>query len=98
MADCPTRPVFLSALPRQSALRHVGVDWDAACPRPSRLRRARSDLAGRAVTEAQARTIACGLLHDGIRADKLSEKAKQELRAAIDALLAAAQTTPPSKD
>jgi len=50
------------------------------------------------MTKAQARTIACGLLHDGLDARNLSEKAKQELRAAIEALLATAQTTPPSKD
>ena len=34
-----------------------------------------------------ARTMACGLLHDGINADKLTPKAHDEIRAAIDAIL-----------
>lgn len=39
------------------------------------------------MTLQQARTIACGLLHDGIRAEKLSPKARGEIRAALELLL-----------
>ncbi len=45
------------------------------------------------MTRQQARTIACGLLHDGIRADKLSPKARAEVRAALDVILKLAGKT-----
>ena len=40
------------------------------------------------MSQEDARIIACGLLHDGINADKLSEKAKAEIRLAIETLIA----------
>lgn len=45
------------------------------------------------MTRQQARTIACGLLHDGIQADKLSPKARGEIRAALDVILKLAGKT-----
>jgi hypothetical protein len=39
------------------------------------------------MSKEDARIIACGLLHDGLDADKLSDKARQEIRAAIIRLL-----------
>jgi hypothetical protein len=42
------------------------------------------------ISKEDARIIACGLLHDGINADKLSPKARKEIRAAIERLLAVA--------
>lgn len=40
------------------------------------------------MSREDARIIACGLLHDGINADKLSDKAKAEIRRAIKTLIA----------
>lgn len=40
------------------------------------------------MSKEDARIIACGLLHDGINADKLSPKAREEIRAALERLLA----------
>jgi hypothetical protein len=40
------------------------------------------------MSKEDARVIACGLLHDGINADKLSPKARTEIKAAIERLLA----------
>lgn len=40
------------------------------------------------MSQEDARIIACGLLHDGINADKLSDKAKAEIRRAIETLIA----------
>lgn len=40
------------------------------------------------MTKRDARIIACGLLHDGINADKLSSKARDQIRAAIERLIA----------
>ena len=39
------------------------------------------------MSQEDARIIACGLLHDGINADKLTPKAREEIRAAIERLL-----------
>ena len=39
------------------------------------------------MSKAQARIIFAALFHDGIDVDRLSAKAKAELRAAIDTLL-----------
>ena len=39
------------------------------------------------ISPRDARTIACGLLPDGVDVDKLTPKARQEIRAAIDAIL-----------
>lgn len=41
------------------------------------------------MTKEQIRTVTCGLFHEGIEVDKLSEKAKDELREAVEILLAA---------
>jgi hypothetical protein len=40
------------------------------------------------MSREDARIIACGLLHDGIDADKLTPKARQEIRTALERLLA----------
>lgn len=40
------------------------------------------------MSKEDARVIACGLLHDGINADKLSPKARTEIKAAIERLIA----------
>ena len=40
------------------------------------------------MSKDDARIIACGLLHDGIRVDQLSDKALAEIKAAIERLLA----------
>lgn len=42
------------------------------------------------MTREDATIITCGLLHDGIDVDKLSRKARDEIRAAIERLLALA--------
>ncbi len=39
------------------------------------------------MSRKDARIIACGLLHDGINADKLTPKARDEIRAALEVLL-----------
>ena len=39
------------------------------------------------LAHADARIIAHGLLHDGIRVDRLTDKAHKELRAAIEKLI-----------
>lgn len=39
------------------------------------------------MSKEDARVIACGLLHDGIDADKLTPRARQEIRAALERLL-----------
>ena len=39
------------------------------------------------MSKEDARIIACGLLHDGLNADRLSSKARQEIKAAIERLL-----------
>jgi hypothetical protein len=41
------------------------------------------------MTRAQIKTVARALFHDGIKVEKLSEGAKDELREAVDILLAA---------
>lgn len=41
------------------------------------------------MTKEQIRTVTCGLFHEGIEVDELSEKAKAELREAVEVLLAA---------
>ena len=41
-----------------------------------------------AMTRKQIKTITCALFHDGIEVGKLPEKAKNELREAVDLLLA----------
>jgi hypothetical protein len=40
------------------------------------------------MSKEDARIIACGLLHDGLDARKLSNKARDEIKAAIERLLA----------
>lgn len=40
------------------------------------------------MSQEQARTILAALVHDGMDANKLSEKAKQEIRAAFEIVLA----------
>jgi uncharacterized protein YgbK (DUF1537 family) len=42
-----------------------------------------------AMTRKQIKTVACALFHDEIDVDKLSDKAKAELRKAVEVLLAA---------
>jgi hypothetical protein len=42
------------------------------------------------MNKQQIQTIACALFHDGIDVEKLSEKAKAELRRAVEVLLAVA--------
>jgi hypothetical protein len=39
------------------------------------------------MSKEDARIIACGLLHDGINADKLTQKARDEITAALDRVL-----------
>jgi hypothetical protein len=39
------------------------------------------------LSHADARTVACGLLPDGVDIDKLTPKAKAEIKAAIDIIL-----------
>jgi hypothetical protein len=39
------------------------------------------------MSKEDARIIACGLLHDGLDASKLSSKARQQIKAAIERLL-----------
>lgn len=41
------------------------------------------------MTRAQIRTVASALFHDGIEVEMLSERAKDELREAVEILLAA---------
>lgn len=45
------------------------------------------------MTQKQIKTVACALFHDGIDVDKMSEKAKDELREAVEILLAALSRT-----
>lgn len=42
---------------------------------------------GMFLSHDEARTVASGLLPDGVDVDKLTPKAKQEIRAAIDVIL-----------
>jgi hypothetical protein len=50
------------------------------------------------MTKQQAKTIACGLLHDGIDADKMTAKGRAEVRVALETLLAlSTQTLSPQK-
>lgn len=39
------------------------------------------------MSKEDAKIIACGLLHDGIRPDRLTDKAREEIRMAIERLL-----------
>lgn len=40
-----------------------------------------------AMSKDDARAILTGLMHEGVRADRLSEKAKQEIRTAFETVL-----------
>ncbi len=42
---------------------------------------------GMFLSHADARTVACGLLPDGVDVDKLTPKAREEIRAAIDVII-----------
>jgi hypothetical protein len=40
------------------------------------------------MSKEDAQVIVCGLLHDGINADKLTSKARHEIRSALERILA----------
>ena len=42
---------------------------------------------GMFLSHDDARTVACGLLPDGVDVDKLTSKAREEIRAAIDVII-----------
>lgn len=48
------------------------------------------------MSKEDARVIACGLLHDGLDARRLTPKARDEIKAAIERLLKLAPVADPS--